>query len=221
MKGKRFALILVMASLFFGGGTAMAAGDQPMEILQKSLDAGMDILKDPRWRGEGLQVQQREALWEKLRELFNFVEISKRALARNWLLFSPTQRKEFTDVFSDVLGYTYVGKIQEHYQGESIHYLKQDLDPARPRAMVSTKMVNDAREISIVYSMIKKKEQWQVYDIKVEGVSLVKNYRTQFNQILFKEEPAALIEKLVKKRVAMKAGEAETGKGLVAKPTLK
>ncbi|MCP4693883.1 MAG: ABC transporter substrate-binding protein [Desulfobacterales bacterium] len=221
MKCKRFVWCLVLALLVLAAGTASAAGEQPMEILRKSLDAGMDVLKDPRWRGEELKIQQREVLWEALRGVFNFVEISKRALARNWLLFSPAQRKEFTELFADILGHTYVGKIQEHFQGEDIHYLKQEVDPARPRAMVQTKIVNETREISIIYNLSRKKDQWRVYDVKVEGVSLVKNYRTQFNQILFKEEPDALIEKLKKKWDRMKTGDADSGKGLVASPDLK
>ncbi len=218
MKGKRFLMIFILASFLMGADTGLAVEEPPMESLRKHLDAGLDILKDSCRRGEGLYDRQRDALWESLRGMFNFVEISKRTLARNWLMFSPAQRKEFTEIFSDILGYTYVGKIQEHYQGEDILYLKQEVDPSRPRAMVETKLVNENRSISIIYNLHRKKKQWLVYDVKVEGVSLVKNYRTQFNKILFKEKPEALIERLKKKRDALKSGEVKPDKGLIANP---
>lgn len=215
---KRFVSIFLLALFLTGVETVSAVEEQPIEVLRTSLDAGIAMLRDPRWSGAEQRIRQRDEIWSVLRGLFNFVEVSKRTLARNWLLFSPDQRREFTGVFSDILGYTYVGKIQGYYQGQEILYEKQEVDPSRPRAAVETKIVNNDREISIIYSFHRAGGKWLVYDVKVEGVSLVKNYRTQFNKILFKEKPEALIEKLIKKREALKSGSEEPGKGLLANP---
>jgi phospholipid transport system substrate-binding protein len=133
--------------------------------------------------------------------MFNFDEISRRAVARNWRDFSDAEKKQFTDVFAEFLGNTYIDKIQGEYHNEKIVYLSQDYYSDQ-YAEVKTQILRESVEIPVNYRLIKGQDgSWHVYDIIVEGVSLVKNYRTQFASILKKETPAQLIKRLNEKLV--------------------
>jgi phospholipid transport system substrate-binding protein len=174
---------------------------EPMEIIQGPIDEVVEILNDPKYVGKGNESAQREEIWETVKPMFNFEEISKRAVARKWRDFSDDEKAEFTDVFSQFLGNTYIDKIQGEYHNEKIVYLEQNFH-SDAYAEVKTKLLRENIEIPVNYRMIKKGgEPWRVYDIIVEGVSLVKNYRVQFTNILKKESPAQLIERLNKKLV--------------------
>ena len=145
---------------------------------------------------EGAKSAQRETIWKTVKPMFDFNEISKRAVARNWKRFTAAEKATFADVFAQFLGNTYIDKIQGEYHNEQILYLGQDFYSDR-YAEVKTHLVREALVIPVNYRLIKSSDQqWKVYDIIVEGVSLVKNYRTQFTSILRKKKPAQLIQQL-------------------------
>ncbi len=173
-----------------------AAATGPMETIKKPIDAVIAILNDPQYKSPDAHAAQREAIWKTVKPMFDFTEISRRAVARNWRDFSDKEKAAFVDVFAQFLGNTYIDKIQGEYHNEKIVYLDQDLYQDR-YAEVRTQILRESVQIPVNYRLLKEDDNaWKVYDIVVEGVSLVKNYRTQFASLLEKESPAQLIQRL-------------------------
>jgi phospholipid transport system substrate-binding protein len=189
---KRIIVLLIVVSIAM---PFTASGTEPMDVLKEPIDKVIDILRDPRYQGSGKRELQREKIWEIVRSFFDFLEISKRSLARNWLIFTPKERKEFTEVFGEFLGGIYIDKLQGEYHDEKVIYVGQEM-VSDSKALVKTMVVRKTGEIPINYSMFRKNDTWRIYDVNVEGVSLVQNYRTQFKKSLSKESPAQLIERL-------------------------
>jgi phospholipid transport system substrate-binding protein len=177
---------------------SLAHGSQPMEALQGPMGEILAILKDPQFEDVSLKQVQRDKVFAIIREVFDFEELAKRTLAANWRRFTEKERAEFTDIFAEFLGNTYLDRIQKNYRDQEIIYLGQDLQ-TETKARIQTKIIADTGEIPVTYSMIRRDAGWRVYDIVIEGVSLVKNYRTQFRSILLKETPQELIERLKRK----------------------
>lgn len=183
---------------------------EPMAALKEPVDEVIALLKDPQYQGADKEVLQREKIMTVVDRIFDFTEVSKRTLGRNWRNFSPQQRKNFSEVFGDFLGFTYYKKVKDAYQGETVVYLSQEMN-GPDKATVKTKIPRPAGDIPLDYRMAKRKENWRVYDVIIEGISLVKNYRTQFNEILNKETPDQLIAKL-KEKSAQQKNNPETAK---------
>lgn len=192
---KRIILILLFACILL---PINAYSAQPNDILQTAIDQVIFILEDPAYQDESRKTVQKEKLWKIIGEIFDFEEMSKRTLARNWKGFSPPQQKEFTEVFGNFLTANYLKKIQSGFKGEKVVYLDYE-KINETKAFVETKIIRESVEIPVNYSMLVSNNSWRIYDVKIEGVSLMKNYRVQFNSILRKESPDQLIETLRKK----------------------
>ncbi len=195
-------LVLVMAVMVCG--TVQAS---PTDVLREPLDQAVMILKDPKYQTDdsGLKAEQRAKIWDIVGDAFDFTEVSRRALARNWKSFSAEEQKEFAAVFAQMLGNIYVERIQSGFADQQVEFADEILHASKPLAIVKTFIISDQNKIPVDYSLKKKDGRWRVYDVKVEGVSLIKNYRTQFNDILPKEKPAQLIDRLKEKVAAQKA----------------
>jgi phospholipid transport system substrate-binding protein len=200
---KRYYLtILVMLLLLPAAGPAAAAGE-PMDVLKAPMDEALAVLRDPQYKTDdpAKKAEQREKFWAIIKPVFDFEELAKRTLARNWRKFDAAQQAAFTDVFAELLGNIYVDRIQGGYNDETIEFGDQIKHESRPLAVVKTFIVSARNRIPVDYSMIETDGTWRVYDVKVEGISLVKNYRSQFKEILSKDSPDQLIE-MLKKKVA-------------------
>lgn len=175
-----------------------AYGAQPIDRLQTAIDQVIFILEDPAYR-DGTQTEsQKEKLYNIIKSIFDFEEMSKRTLARNWKDFSPEQQAEFTEIFGEFLSSNYLKKIQSGFQGEKVVYLDFEII-GDTKAIVDTKIIRESVEIPVNYSMLISNNTWRIYDVNIEGVSLTKNYRVQFNSILMKKSPDELIETLREK----------------------
>jgi phospholipid transport system substrate-binding protein len=199
-----FYALGLMILLVLTGQAGQSATASPMEALEIPIETVLSLLKDPIYKNPDHRQQQRDKIFAITRKLFDYNEMSKRALARNWKSFSPQEQLQFVDVFADHLSNSYMDKVQGEYKGETIVFLGQEM-LADGKALVTTKVQRQPSDISVDYSMLLVDNQWRVYDVNIEGVSLIKNYRTQFDQILVKESPAQLIERL-KKKVELKIG---------------
>ncbi len=191
---KRIVLVVCMALLW--AAPCLALG--PMDSLRKPLEDITALLKNSQTLTADEKVTQREKIFAITRVTFDFVEMSKRSLARNWRNFTPQQRKDFSDVFADHLNNTYMDKIQAEYQDETVEFLSEEMvsgDKAMVRTIIKRRTVN----VPVDYSVLLSDKTWRVYDVNIEGVSLIKNYRTQFDEILAKETPDQLIDRLRKK----------------------
>ncbi len=193
-----FFAFWMMILLVLTGRTSLSAEVSPMDALKNPIETVLSLLKDPKYKDPDQRQQQRDKIFAITRKLFDYTEMSKRTLARNWKSFSPQEQLQFVDVFADHLSNSYMDKIQGEYKGETVIFLGQEMI-ADGKALVTTKIQRQPGDISVDYSMLLVDNQWRVYDVNIEGVSLIKNYRTQFDQILVKESPAQLIERLKKK----------------------
>ncbi|WP_161629964.1 MlaC/ttg2D family ABC transporter substrate-binding protein [Desulfogranum mediterraneum] len=164
----------------------------PTRQLQPFIEKMIKVLADA-----SSEDQQRFDLCQRVidvaRERFDFQEMSKRVLGRQWKKLSPEQRLEFEDLFTRLLQHAYIGKVQE-YTDQEVVYLKQRI--RKQRAEVQTQLVNNGSTIAVSYIMLLKGEQWKVYDVVVEGVSLVRNYKEQFREIVDSKGYAELVVKI-------------------------
>ena len=191
---------LLILSTAHGGWAATA-----QEQLKGAIDRVVRTLDDPAMKGEGKAAERRGAVRKIANEIFDFAEIARRSLGRYWQPLSETQRSEFVGLFGDLLERSYISKI-ELYGGEKIIYSGERADG--DLAVVSTKIITkNGTEVPIDYRLQKRGERWLVYDVNIEGVSLVSNYRTQFNKIIQTASYNELVQKLRTKQDELASGD--------------
>jgi len=182
--------------------TWLTAGDAvagpPTDQVRGSVDRVLQILSDPELKKDAKTADRRAAIRTVANEIFDFTEISQRSLARHWPPRTPAERQEFIRLFGDLLEYSYVTKI-EAYSGEKIQYTGEAADG--DQAVVKTRIVTkQGLEIPVDYRMFVKDNRWRAYDVNIEGVSLVANYRTQFNTVIQRAGYPDLVAKLKAKQ---------------------
>ena len=171
------------------------AASAPTEELKASIDAMLEILRDKELAQPDKKEERRSRISTLIRDRFDFKEMARRSLARNWNMRSAEEKKEFVEIFSDLLQSSYIGKI-EGYTDEKITYDKEELKKEGKYGIVSTTIITKDVNIPIDYKLIIKNDKWWVYDVVVEGVSFVSTYRSQYDKVIKKESYAALIEKM-------------------------
>jgi phospholipid transport system substrate-binding protein len=188
-----------------------ATAGAPTEQLRGAVDRVLKTLEDPSLKGESKLNDRRLAVRKIANEIFDFGEIAKRSLARHWQPLSEAQRTEFVGLFADLLERSYISKI-ETYGGEKIQYTSEKIDG--DLATVSTRIVTkNGTEVPIDYRMTKRSDRWLVYDVSIEGVSLVSSYRTQFNKIIQTSSYNELVAKLRNKQDELLAEDKGQKKG--------
>ena len=183
-------LLLVLSSL-----TVYAA--TPLDSAQANANRVLDVLRDPKLRPVSAKEIKKEKLRAIYRDMFDEIELSRRTLGRNWNKLNPAQREEFVHLYQQVLEKAYIDKILS-YTNERIVFYKE-IKLSDNQVEVQSKVVMSSKEIPIFYRMIVKGGIWKVYDVVVENVSLVQNYRSQFNDILAQNTPEQLLVILRKK----------------------
>ena len=187
----------------FAAGIALAAATAwagpATDQVKTSVDRVLKIVSDPELKKPQNTEKRRAQIREVARQLFDFDEMAKRALARHWAARTPEQKKRFTELFADLLENSYVSKI-ETYGGEKIVYLPEQVegDTVTVRSKVVTQR---GTEIPIDYRLQKDGDRWKVYDVSIEGVSLVANYRNQFNKIITQSSFEELMKKMEQKQL--------------------
>ena len=201
------AVMLAAVLAILGAGEA-AAGP-PTDQLKGAVDRVIKVLEDPSLKGDDRVAERRTAVRKIADEIFDFNEIARRALARHWQPLTDKQRVEFVSLFSDLLERSYISKI-ELYGGEKIQYVGERVDG--DTATVATRIVTkNGTEVPIDYRLLKKGDRWMVYDVSIEGVSLVSNYRTQFNKIIQTGSFEDLMQKLRTKQGELSADDQSRG----------
>jgi len=169
----------------------------PLDTVRVNADKVLEILRDPALK----PASKKEAKKDKLRaiyvNMFDEVELSRRALGKNWNGLNAAQRKEFVLLFRQVLENAYADRILA-YANEKISYDREWM-LSENQAEISTRVLSASKTIPISYRMIRKGNVWRVYDVVVENISLVQNYRTQFNEMLANNNPEHLLQTLRKK----------------------
>ncbi len=198
-------LAVVLAGGLVGGNvlgwTPTAWAGPPTDAVKKSVDEVIRILENPAWKKPEKKEDRRKLLEQTIAQRFNFTEMAKRSLGAEWAKRTPEEQKEFAANFQTLLANTYIGRI-EAYSGEKVQYLKELNDGEY--AETYTHVDTGKSVIDINYRM-QKTEDWRVYDVVVEGTSLVLNYREQFKRILRKDSFAELSKQLRDKSSSIKA----------------
>ena len=169
----------------------------PMTTAEAYVKRVLEVLRDPSLKSPAAKEVKKDRLRVIYRDMFDEIEFSKRTLARNWNHFNPAQRTEFVNLFEQILEKAYVDKILD-YSNERVDFYKETMKSGN-QAEIQSKIVTSSKEVPIFYRMILKDGKWKVYDVVVENVSLVQNYRTQFSDILARNTPDQLLEILRKK----------------------
>jgi len=185
---------LLMCTLLLMSTNAIA--NDAMPVLKKSIDAVIHMMKDKqKATTPEAQAEQRKKIFNIGMELFDFDEMAQRTMGKEWKQLSSDQKKKFTHLFARFLANIYYQRLEE-YTNETVKYL--DERQYKNKSLVKTMIVTQKNEIPMDYKLIKS-DRWRVYDISIEGVSLVRNYRTQFNKILIKQGVDDLIGMMHKK----------------------
>lgn len=190
------AVVLPVVLILFLFSLPVHAGP-PLDAVQANVNKVLDVLRDPKLKAPSAKGIEKERLRAIYDTMFDDVELAKRTLSRNWNSMSVAQRKEFVPLFRQVLEKAYIDKILA-YTDEKVVF-EREIMVSETQAEIQTKIVTASKEIPIFYRVILKNGAWKAYDIVVENVSLVLNYRTQFNDILAKNSPEGLLEILRKK----------------------
>jgi len=197
MRQRPWVLALVFAASVTVLGSAVEAG-VPTDQLRGATDRVLKVLQDPELKQPAKAEARRRQIRAIADEIFDWQETGKRALARHWQGRSPNERQEFSALFADLVERSYISKI-EQYSGERIVYGGETVEG--DQATVLTKLITKSNtEIPIDYRMQKDGERWRAYDVLIEGVSLVSNYRTQFNRIIQQSGYGELVNKLKTKQ---------------------
>ena len=201
---RRVALAILMVALAVGtypaGAPPKAAADQtgPLDLVKASVSRVLAIVQSPRVvASDG--GQRRTDIRRVAQGLFDFNEMARLTLARHWKDRSAQEQEEFVRLFTDLLERSYLTTI-ENYAGERIAFLGESV--SGPYAQVRSRITTDRRmEISIEYRLVESRARWAVYDVVLDGVSLVSNYRSQFNSIIRTSSFADLLAKLRNKQI--------------------
>ncbi len=195
MRKSLVVLIIALTALTLSPVSIFAA--PPLEAIKPQVDRALEVLRDPALKAESAKAAKEKKIWAILDNIFDYTELSKRTLAQNWKRLSPDQQKEFIGLFGKLLGGVYMDRIIA-YKDEKVVFGKVT-NLSDKTAEVQSEVVQSSKSIPIHYRMILENGEWKVYDVVIEGVSLVQNYRTQFREILTNKTPEDLLKTLREK----------------------
>jgi phospholipid transport system substrate-binding protein len=172
------------------------------EAMKSTIDEVLKIVQDKELKQPGRADERRKRLEQVVGDRFDYQEMSRRALGAPWNTLSDKDKQEFVGLFQTLLTSSYADKV-EAYSGEGVQYLNERME--KDFAEVRTKVLTGKTEIPLDYRLLNKGVEWRVYDVVVDGVSLVSNYRGQFSKILRSSTFADLLDQLHKKSDKIKA----------------
>ena len=194
----RMALVAVWLATAAVPGYAGA----PTDTMKATIDEVLRIIRDNDLKQPGKAEERRQLLERAVGARFDYQEMSRRALGAPWNTLSDQEKQEFVNLFRTLLTNSYADKI-ETYSGEGVQYLNERTE--KEYAEVRTKVVSGKTEIPLDYRLINRVDDWRVYDVVVDGISLVNNYRGQFTKIIRSSSYTDLVEQLRKKSDKLKA----------------
>jgi len=187
--GMTFILCLIFPVSSFSG--------QPTEAVKDNLDKVLNVLRDPSLKAESAKKAKKDKMRDISEKMFDFTELSKRSLGKNWSKFNPDQQKEFVGLYKSLLEDAYADKIMLYADVKIV--FSKEVALTEKTVEVQSTVLRKSGEIPIFYRVIMKDGVWKVYDVVIEGISLINNYRSQFKEILVNKPPESLLETLRKK----------------------
>jgi|YelNatPaOPRAMG01_1025707.scaffolds.fasta_scaffold28423_2 phospholipid transport system substrate-binding protein len=169
----------------------------PLDSVKAQINKVLDVLRDPSLKGEAGKKTKKAKIRNISDSFFDYTELSKRTLGQNWSKLNTQQQNEFISLYKQILEDAYADKIVT-YTDEKVNFGKET-QLTEKTVEVQTVILTKKADIPINYRVIQKGNEWKVYDVVIEGVSLISNYRNQFREILSNKTPDALLETLRKK----------------------
>ena len=191
--------MIVFVAVYFLSMRPAVAGkdDTPMRQVKETVEKILGILDDPQYAAKEKADIKKQLIISIVKDRFDFKEMSQRTLASNWKRINAAEQNTFVELFSKLLEDTYIKKI-EQYSGEEVIYGASEV--RGDRAVVETNVIRNRIETPLVYRLKRDSgDKWFVYDVVIEGVSLVSNYRSQFSGVIEKEKFSGLVARLEKK----------------------
>ena len=183
---------VLVSGLLLAGHITRATASEPLDKVHQTVDNVLTIVNNKALQPQERHKQIRQAVLQR----FGFEEMAQRSMGQHWRTLTPQQRQEFVELFTDLLERSYVSRIEGYKAGPpGISYPKEDI--TGDHAIVHTEIKSE-RDLPIMvdYHLLHKDGDWKAYDIVIEGVSLVNNYRTQFNTIMLKDSYAGLVKQM-------------------------
>ncbi len=184
-----FVIFLITCLAFSGEATLQ---------LQTTVDQILTVVKDPLLKEQTKQTERRETLQKMLESRFDYEDMSKRSLGKEWKNINDAQKSEFVSAFKSLLEDAYLSKIESHTNQTMTYNKEKEL--GNGKVTVETTLKSPTIEVPIHYNLYFKNNVWKIYDVNIEGVGLVQNYRSQFIKILQKDSFDMLLKKLKDKQ---------------------
>jgi phospholipid transport system substrate-binding protein len=174
----------------------LALAGEPTDLIRQTTDQVLKIFEDPQLQGSDKQSERQQRLHQMADQAFDWQEMAKRALARHWRGITPQQQQEFVGLFRDLVERTYMNRLESAmHEKQDIQYVGEQV--VESRAVVKTNVLTKRNQpVPIEYRLHKATRSWQIYDVLVEGISLVNNYRSQFDRIISSSSYNELVQKM-------------------------
>lgn len=185
---------IIVCLLLITGLASPGLAGEPTEKIKQTTDKILSVVSDPALKDSSKADARKKLIRRAVDECFDWEEMAHRALARHWKGRTEEEKKEFIDLFGELLERTYLNKV-EGYSGEKVRY-EGDMIEGNYALVKVTIVTNKNMDIPVEYRLKKKEKDWLVYDVSIQGVSMVNNYRTQFNNILLKSSYENLVKRL-------------------------
>lgn len=195
MRIRRKVAWVLLSTMVWMGSLAVVHAGEPQDKVRQTVEAVMAILTDKALQAEDRQEERRRRIRQAVLQRFSFDEMAQRSMATHWRKLSAAQQKEFVSVFSDLLERSYIAKVERGVD-KQIRYGKETIDNDGYAQVQSEIVDSQGMNIDVEYRLLRRQSNWEVYDIIIEGVSLINNYRTQFNKIVTQESYDGLIKKM-------------------------
>lgn len=188
----------VVGIVMLGLAAGIAAAGEPLEKIRETVDAVLAVLEDETLQAPEGRELRRQKLRQAVYQRFGFEEMARRALGRHWRDLSADQQQEFVGLFSDLLERSYVGKIESAGAGSKVEYTRETADEDGFASVLSVITSRLDSQIEVEYRLLQRNGNtpWEVYDVVIEGVSLINNYRSQFNNIIHRTSYDGLVNQL-------------------------
>lgn len=191
MKRVRFSLLILMAWLLVGSARLAHAGE-PTEAIREAVNQGVEILRNAKLDNQKQRSQVIDRLRQIVYPLFDFNEMAMRSLGANWRRINRQQQKEFVSTFTALLEKTYADQI-DLYDGQKVVYSGESIDG--DHAQVDSRIIDKkGQTYSVSYRLHQVDAKWKIYDVIAENISLVNNYRSQFNRVIGKSSFEELLK---------------------------
>jgi phospholipid transport system substrate-binding protein len=200
-------LVIIGLGIIFQGATANAG--VPTDQVRGTVDQVLAVLQDPSLKPESSQKERRDRLRQVIFARFDFAEMAQRSLGPEWRRRSPAEQQEFVNLFTDLLQENYIGTI-ESYNGDKVIYNRelQDQNNAEVQTTLTTR---SEAAYSINYRLRLVGRDWKVYDVVIENISLVNNYRSQFSRVISKSSYEELVRTMKEKSLSGRAAPQTCG----------